>query len=123
MSNIVPIHHVKGRYYMFKIIALFYDAEDPEAFTQYYEEEFVPLLLSLPGVTKVEVTRLSSSSPFSDEPNPCFLMGQMYFSSQEGLTYALSSLQGMETARVFLEQAGDISTVFIGNCRTHYPTL
>lgn len=108
---------------MFKIIALFYDAEDPEAFTDYYEQEFVPLLLSLQGVTKVEVTRLSSNSPFSDEPNPCFLMGQMYFSSQEALTHTLSSLQGMETARIFLESAGEISTVFIGNCRTHYPRI
>jgi uncharacterized protein (TIGR02118 family) len=108
---------------VFKIIALFYDSKDPEAFTQYYEEEFVPLLLSLQGVVKVEVTRLATSLPFSDETSPCFLMGQMYFSSQEALTHTLSSLQGMEAAKVFLESAGDISTVFVGQCNTHYSSM
>jgi uncharacterized protein (TIGR02118 family) len=108
---------------MYKIIALFYDAEDEQAFITYYEKEFVPLLLSLQGVMKVEVTRLATSLPFTGEPSPCFLMGQMYFSSQEALEHTLSSLQGMEAARVFLEQAGDISTVFVGQCDTHYSSV
>ncbi len=105
---------------MFKLIALFYDLEDPDAFVQYHREVLEPKLLAFPGVTKLEITRISPQSPFSDLPNPCFLMSEMYLASQEALEHTITSKEGMEFARIFLENAADFSTVFVGNYNTYY---
>lgn len=106
---------------MYKLIALFHDFKDPEAFTKYHAEEIEPELLNFPGVLKVEVTKLSLPSSNPNKFDTCFLLSQMYFASKEALLHAITEKQGTEFASYFLEKAGDISTIFVGSSRTYYP--
>jgi uncharacterized protein (TIGR02118 family) len=102
---------------MFKTIALYKEIEDAEAFEDFYVNEFIPKMLSLPGVVKLEVNRLLPA-PFggraeSEEPS-YFLLCETYFESAEALQRLLQSPEGMEAASVIMERASEFMTLYVG---------
>ncbi|TCS91975.1 EthD family reductase [Hazenella coriacea] len=109
---------------MFKIVGLYRVHNQNEGFEQYYVNELVPRLLEIPGVIKVEVTRLAPS-PFHDtlgvkEETPYFMQGDMYFESAESLQEALSSPEGIEVARLIIENAFEFVTLYVGDSYTFH---
>ncbi|WP_124728368.1 EthD family reductase [Staphylospora marina] len=100
---------------MYKTIGLYKQMENPEEFIDFYEQVITPRLLCLPGVVKVEMTRLMAS-PFreSQDESAYFLMVETSFESPEALQQVLQSPEGMETVRLLVERAGESMTAFVG---------
>lgn len=62
---------------MVKLIALYRHPEDQESFDKHYEQVHTPLVEKMPGLKKLEVTRIRGA-PMGGKPNtiwkrPCIL--------------------------------------------------
>jgi uncharacterized protein (TIGR02118 family) len=101
---------------MFKTVGLYREMENPQAFETYYINQIVPKILKIPGVVRVEVTRIFPSpiQPSKQDGNSFFLMSETYFESSEALQNALSTPEGMEAARLIMEAAKNDLEVYVG---------
>ncbi len=82
---------------MVKLVALYRNPEDKAAFDRHYSETHTPLAKSMPGLQKLEVTRLIST-PMGSEPD-YYLMAEMYFVNRAALDTAMMSSEGKAAAR------------------------
>ncbi len=73
---------------MFKLIALYKTPQDPDAFMAHYREIHVPLVLKIPGLQKVELTRVVNT--LMGEPGN-FLLAEMYFADEASYKAAMKS--------------------------------
>ena len=97
---------------MVKLIALFRPPADPDAFDRHYFGVHLPRLRAIPGVEKVEITRITGS-PIG-EPK-YHLMAEMYYQSADAMDAANASPEGVAAAREILGFAPDIVTLFSGD--------
>ncbi|SEN34150.1 EthD family reductase [Lihuaxuella thermophila] len=101
---------------MFKTIALYKDIEDAEAFEAFYVNEFIPKMLSLPGVVKLKVNRLLPA-PFGErggQEESYFLLCETYYESAEAMQKVIQSPEGLEAASMIMEKASKFMTVYVG---------
>ncbi len=96
---------------MVKLIALYKHPEDKEAFDRHYEEVHAPLAAKMPGLEKLEVTRITGAPQGKSE---YYLMAEMYFKDQETLNNAMRSDEGMAAAKDLMGFAGKIVSMMIG---------
>lgn len=107
---------------MFKTIALYKQIEDPQSFIRFYVHEFVPKMLALPGVVKLEINHLYPSlmsGPSSEEEPTYFLLCETYFESAEALDQLLKSPEGLELARLIMEEASEFMTAYVAMEEVH----
>lgn len=76
---------------MVKLIALYTRPDDVEAFERHYREVHTPLVRRMPGLRRLEVSRISGSP--MGEPR-YYLLAEMYFDDADALTAALNSDEG-----------------------------
>ncbi|MFC7439941.1 EthD family reductase [Laceyella putida] len=97
---------------MYKTVGLYKRMDNEEEFYDYYTNVVVPQLLNIPGVLKVEVTRLHSTQISGDDTY--FLMGETYFANYEAFQRVLSSPEGQAAITAMLNKAEDFMTAYVG---------
>jgi len=88
-----------------KLVALYRKPADVEAFEKHYTEVHAPLARKMPGLQKMEVSRMTGSP--GGEPK-FYMMAEMYFESKEQMFAALGSDEGKAAAKDVMSFAGDI---------------
>ena len=73
---------------MFKLLALYKTPQDPEAFMAHYRDVHVPLVHKIPGLQKVELTKVHSTL-MGEAGN--FLLAEMYFADEASYKAAMKS--------------------------------
>jgi uncharacterized protein (TIGR02118 family) len=96
---------------MMKLIALFAPPDDAAEFERHYTAVHLPLLRLLPGLVKVETTRITGM-PVGDRR--FFLLTELYFESKEKMESALASKEGKSFSRDLLAFGESSVTVFSG---------
>jgi uncharacterized protein (TIGR02118 family) len=81
---------------MVRLVALYNQPEDPEAFDAHYRETHTPIIRRYPGIRDMRTTRTDG---VGGRPVAFYLMAEMIFDSRADLDAALSSGAGAESAR------------------------
>lgn len=80
---------------MTKLVAIHAMPADPEAYSRYYFEVHVPLVMKLPGLRRYEITE----SPIETmSGRPVHLVANMHFDDKAAIQNALDSPQGKAAA-------------------------
>jgi uncharacterized protein (TIGR02118 family) len=93
---------------MIKMIALYKKPADVAEFEKRYFEEHLPLANKMPGLKKVEISRIVGSPRGESE---YYLMAQLYFDNKESMMTALNSPESKEAGKVLMSFAKDITTM------------
>ena len=96
---------------MVKLIALYRKPSDPIAFDEHYEKVHTPLVMKMPGLRKLEITRITGA-PIGD--THYHLMTEMYFDSVDAMNAANASPEGKATARDLMSFAAKEVILFFG---------
>jgi len=81
---------------MVKVVVLYGQPTDPEAFEDYYANTHRPLVEKMPNVARTEASRIVGT-PDGGDP-PYHRVFEFWFDSQEDLQAAMGSPEGQETA-------------------------
>jgi uncharacterized protein (TIGR02118 family) len=79
-----------------RLIALYNQPEDPEAFDAHYRDVHTPIVRAYPNLRDL---RTSRPAGVGGRPSPYYVMAEMEFDSQADLDAALSSESGGASAR------------------------
>lgn len=90
---------------MVKLVALYKKPVDVDAFETHYREIHTPLVRTMPGLKKLEVSRMTGSP--GGEPK-FYLMAEMYFEDKGAMFAGLQSEEGKAAAKDVMGFAGDI---------------
>ena len=90
---------------MVKLVALYRKPADVEAFDRAYFETHVPLVNQVPGLQRVEISRIFGG-PLG-EPD-FYLMCEMYFADQETLDRAMASPENAAAGKNLMGFAGGL---------------
>ncbi len=97
---------------MMKLTVLYNHPDDVDAFESYYADTHSPLVLKMPGLDKMELTRFVAA-PGGGAP-AYYRMAELYFGSQAQMEQALMSPEGKATAADLKNFAGAGYTMLIG---------
>lgn len=97
---------------MVKLIALYRQPEDQQTFDTHYTEVHTPLAKKMPGLEKIEVTKMLGT-PMGTEAE-YYLMAEMYFASEDVLKSSMSSTDGRAAAKDLMGFAGKLVSMIIG---------
>ena len=93
-----------------KLIALYKQPEDPDAFEKRYFERHVPLVEKIPGLKNVTVTRFKKTLA----GDGFYLMAEMDFGDRDTFNAAMNSREMAATGKDINEFAGHLMTLMIG---------
>jgi uncharacterized protein (TIGR02118 family) len=79
-----------------RLVVLYNQPEDPEAFDAHYRDVHTPIVQSYPKLRALEAHKPDG---VGGRPSPYYLMAEMTFDSGEDLDAALSSEAGSASAR------------------------
>lgn len=96
---------------MVKLIALYKQPEDPKAFDEHYFGTHAPITAKIPGLRKMEVTKIVGSPMGKSE---YYLMCEMYYDSHEALKEAMKTDESKASGKDLMSFAGDLVTLVIG---------
>ena len=96
---------------MKKLLALYKAPADPEAFMRYYEDVHVGLVDKIPGLLKLEITRISRT--LIGEPGN-FLLAEMSFADPASFKAAMGSPENAAVGADLANFAEGLVTVMIG---------
>jgi uncharacterized protein (TIGR02118 family) len=97
---------------MVKLIALYKVPEDTQAFDEHYENIHTPLAKKMPGLQKIEVTRILGT-PMGTKAD-YHLLAEMYFTDEEALKSSMGSPDGKAAAKDLMGFAGKLVNMMIG---------
>ena len=103
---------------MVKFIALYKKPEDPAAFDKRYFEQHLPLANKIPGLKKVEISRVVGS-PMGD--SEYYLMAELYFDNMDALKAGMSSPEGKASGKDVMEFAKGIVTFMFAEVEGKVP--
>ncbi|RME36670.1 MAG: EthD family reductase [Planctomycetota bacterium] len=90
---------------MVKLVALYKKPADMEAFERHYREIHTPLAKKIPGLMKLEVSRVFGAP--AGEPK-FYLMAELYFENRDAMMAGLNSEEGKAAAKDVVGFAGDL---------------
>jgi uncharacterized protein (TIGR02118 family) len=93
-----------------RLIALYDQPDDHEAFDTHYREVHAPLVERYPKLRSLRLTKLDGAG---GRPAPYYLMAEMIFDSYQDLTDAVGSAPSAESARDLRNFAQAGVTVFV----------
>lgn len=96
---------------MIKLVALYKRPEDVDTFDQHYNNTHAPLVLAIPGLQRMEVTR--NLQAFRGEPD-YYLVAEMYFADQATFDSAMQSEENRVTGKDLMSFARPYVTLFYG---------
>ncbi|KPV44558.1 EthD family reductase [Alicyclobacillus ferrooxydans] len=97
---------------MVKLIALYRQPNDKEAFDEHYTSVHTPLVEQVPGLQKLEVTRIVGTP--MGKPAGYYLMAEMYFADQASFEAAMASKENRAAGKDVMSFAGDIVEMMVG---------
>ncbi|MCY0900096.1 MAG: EthD family reductase [Firmicutes bacterium] len=97
---------------MVKLIALYRQPDDPEAFDAHYYGVHLPIVRRMPGLKMLVVTKLTSVA--ARAASPYYLLAEMTFDDRDALKAALSSEVGREAGRDLQGFAGSLVEMMVG---------
>lgn len=100
---------------MVKLIALYKQPENKEAFDEHYEKVHTPLAKKMPGLKRIEITKIYGS-PMGE--SPYYLLAELYFESKEALNQSMQSEEGKAAAKDLMGFAGKLVTMMLGEVQT-----
>jgi uncharacterized protein (TIGR02118 family) len=96
---------------MVKLVALYRKPVDADAFDAHYFTTHIPLVNKVPGLKKIEVTKLTGA--LMGDAN-YHLMAELYYDSTDAMNEANASKEGRAVAKDLMGFAGDTVTLFFG---------
>lgn len=97
---------------MIKMIALYKHPENKEAFDEYYKGTHTPITEKIPGLRKMEVTKIIGS-PMGGE-GKYYLMCEMYYDDMASFKAAMKTDEAKASGKDAMKFAGDLITLMIG---------
>lgn len=94
------------------MIALYKHPENKEAFDEHYFNVHGPITEKIPGLRKMEVTKIIGS-PMGGE-GEYYLLCEMYYDDQEALKQGMRSVEGKASGKDLMGFAGELVTLMIG---------
>ena len=91
-----------------KLIALYKQPADAQAFDDKYFNEHIPLAQKMPGLQLIEISKVSGAP--MGEP-AYYLMAELYFDNIEAVKAGLSSPEGKAAGKNIMSFAGDLVTM------------
>lgn len=95
---------------MVKLIALYKKPSDTEAFDNHYKNKHTPLILKMPGLQKLEVSKITGA--IGGEAK-FYILAEMYFESEDALNAAMASPEGKAAGKDLMEFAGGLVQMMI----------
>lgn len=80
---------------MVKVVVIYGHPTDPVAFEKYYSETHLPIAAQIPGVAKVELTKVLGTPDGSQASD--YRIAEVYFNSMEELQAGMGSAEGQAT--------------------------
>ena len=96
---------------MAKLIALYKQPEDKEAFDERYFNTHTPITEKIPGLREMKVTKIIGSPMGKSD---YYLLCEMVYDDQESLQKAMKTDEGKASGKDVMKFAGDIVTLMIG---------
>jgi hypothetical protein len=107
---------------MVKVVTLFKDVKDVEAFEKNYRDELLPFAFKIPGVIKVQITSLfQMTMDVSQESGGFQFMVEAFFESLEVLDFLLTSPEGIKMQELNISLLGGEMSIFMGKENKYYP--
>ncbi|PQD95650.1 EthD family reductase [Pradoshia eiseniae] len=97
---------------MIKLIALYKQPKDKEAFDEHYFNVHGPITEKIPGLQRMEVTKIVGT-PMGKE-SEFYILCEMYYENQEALQNGMRSAEGKASGKDLMGFAGDLVTLMIG---------
>ena len=97
---------------MVRLIALYSQPEDPDAFDAHYRDVHAPIVARYPNLRD---TRLTKADGIGGRPPAFYLMAEMSFDSRAELDEALASDAGRDSGRDLRNFAGAGVSLFIAD--------
>ncbi|QQE76874.1 EthD family reductase [Alicyclobacillus sp. SO9] len=97
---------------MYKLVALYRQPEDKKAFDEHYESVHTPLVKKIPGLVKLEVTKIDGDA--MGKASKFYLLAEMYFEDEESFQKAMTSPENRATGKDLMSFAGDIVQLMTG---------
>ncbi len=98
---------------MKKLIALYRQPADIDAFLKHYHDVHLPLVAKTPGLLRTEINRVTAA-PMGGEP-PFFLIAEMYFADQDSFDTAMKSPENRAAGKDLMGFARDIVTLLVAD--------
>ena len=97
---------------MIKLIALYKQPKDKEAFDDHYFNVHGPITEKIPGLQRMEVTKIVGT-PMGKE-SEFYILCEMYYENHEALQNGMRSAEGKASGKDLMGFAGDLVTLMIG---------
>ncbi|MCB0462694.1 MAG: EthD family reductase [Flavobacteriaceae bacterium] len=95
-----------------KIIVLYGHPTDADAFETYYKEKHLPIVETMEGVARLELTKIFGTP--DGQKGDYYRMAELYFTSMEQMQETMSSPEGQATANDLSNFATGGVTVMVG---------
>ena len=103
---------------MVKFIAMYKKPANPEEFDKRYFEQHLPIASKIPGLQRVEISRVVGS-PMGDPEY--YLMAELYFENMEAMKAGMSSPEGKASGKDVMMFAKDIVTMMFAEVEEKVP--
>lgn len=103
---------------MVKLIAMYKKPYNTEEFDRRYFQEHVPLASKMPGLRRVEISRVLGAPQGEAD---YYLMAEMYFEDMESLKAAMGSPEGKAAAKDLMNFARDIVSMMFAEVEEKIP--
>jgi len=95
---------------MVKLIALYKKPSDIQAFEEHYKNNHTPLVKKMPGLKKLEVSKITSAIGGESKFH---LLAEMYFENEDALNAAMASPEGKAAGKDLMDFAGDVVQMMV----------
>src|SRR5438067_5646443 len=99
---------------MTKIIAVYRQPKDAKIFDKYYAETHTPLAKKMPGLRRLEVTRITGAAGGASD---IYQVAELYFDDPGARETALASKEGKAVVDDLPKFAAGIVGVYFGDAR------
>ncbi|MCL6517271.1 EthD family reductase [Alicyclobacillus sp.] len=101
---------------MVKLVVLYRQPADRAAFDHHYETVHLPLAQRIPGLERLEVTRIRGDAAGGEAPY--YLLAELYFRDEEAYRQAMASPENRAAAKDVMRFAGDLVHMMVGDVVT-----
>jgi uncharacterized protein (TIGR02118 family) len=94
-----------------KLVVLYMQPDDPEAFDEHYLGVHMPMVAGVPGLERAESGRIFAAADGGEKTY--YRIAELYFADQEALNAGLGSAQGKAVAADYTKIAPPGSRLFV----------
>jgi len=92
-----------------KLLAMYTQPDDPDAFLSHYRDVHTPLVENVPGLAKLVVNRIDAN--LSGGPAPYFLIAEMHFADEDTFDAAMASPENRAAGKDVMTFAKSLVTM------------